>query len=293
MKKSIPVVSAACLLLSLAPPAPAQEQAAGGPPRVLNIIREVVKPGKGAAHEKIEVGWPRAFAKAKWSVHYLAMTTVTGPNEAWFIEGYDSFASWEKGRNEMDKNDTLRMETNQLADKDGELLSGINMMAAIFREDLSYRANVNVAQMRYFSVTTVRVRPGHMNDFVEARRIINAAREKANVDDHQAVFQVISGAPSATYLIFSPMKSLKRMDDFPQIYGQAYRDALGDDGRKKLAELAGSGTLFSETNVFAFSPKMSYASKEMAAADPDFWTPKPKAAKAAPAAKKEGEKPKQ
>ncbi|MEO7136682.1 MAG: hypothetical protein ABI037_03100 [Gemmatimonadales bacterium] len=49
-----------------------------GRPKVLLIFREQVKPGKDSAHEKVEAGWPRAFAKAKWPTNYLAMTTMTG-----------------------------------------------------------------------------------------------------------------------------------------------------------------------------------------------------------------------
>jgi hypothetical protein len=37
--------------------------------KVLQIFREQVKPGKGAAHETVEAGWPKAFAKAKWPTH--------------------------------------------------------------------------------------------------------------------------------------------------------------------------------------------------------------------------------
>jgi hypothetical protein len=45
-----------------------------------------------------------------------------------------------------------------------------------------------------------------------------------------------------------------------------------------------------ETNVYAFNPSMSYVSKEFAAADPKYWTPKP-VAKRAPAPKKAAAKP--
>ncbi len=56
--------------------------------------------------------------------------------------------------------------------------------------------------------------------------------------------------------------------------------------------MAGDGYLTTESNIYAFNPKISYVSKEVASADPDFWTPKVKpAAKPAAAAKTEGKKP--
>ena len=63
----------------------AQPPTSPSPPKVLRIYREEVKPGKVAAHEKVEVGWPQAFTKANYAVHYLAMTSMAGPYEAWFI----------------------------------------------------------------------------------------------------------------------------------------------------------------------------------------------------------------
>jgi len=275
------------LLLSATSIALAQEQAPSGPPKVLQIFREEVKPGKGAVHEKVEAGWPRAFANAKWPTHYLAMVSVTGPSEAWFVTGFDSLAAWEKDRQNTDKNTALTAELDQLGEKDGELLSGTRSIVAVYREDLSYRpAGIKIGQMRYFYVTTYRIRPGHENDFVAANKIVRAAHEKAEVPESWAVFQVTSGMPSGTFLSIQPLKSLAEVDAFPQTHGKAYQEATGDDGRQKLRELASAGTLSSETSIFAFRPKMSYVSKETASADSDFWTPKP-VANAPPAAKQE------
>ena len=63
--------------------------------------------------------------------------------------------------------------------------------------------------------------------------------------------------------------------------------ALGPDGMKKLSELAAACIESSQTNLFAFNPKLSYVSDEWKKAD-SFWQTKP----AAPAKRTE-EKPKQ
>jgi hypothetical protein len=286
VKKSVFLQVFACLFLSTASVAQAQEPP--GPPKVLQIFREEVKTGKEAAHRKVEADWPRALASAKSPTHYLAMVSITGPSEAWFLTGFDSLAAWEKDRQDTDKNAALTAQLDRLSEKDAEFLTGGRSIVAVYREGLSYRPNgINIGQMRYFYVTTFRVRPGHDNDFVEANRIARAAHEKADVPEHWAVYQVISGMPTGTYLTFQPLKSLAEVDAFPQTHGKAYLDATGDDGRKKLSELASAGSLSSETNIFAFSPKMSYASKETVSADPDFWKLKTVAKDAAVAKKKD------
>ncbi len=65
-------------------------------PKVLLIAREMVKFGKDAGHAKNEAAFARAAAAAKSPDHYLAVTTMSGPSEAWFLIGYDSYADWQK-----------------------------------------------------------------------------------------------------------------------------------------------------------------------------------------------------
>ena len=49
---------------------------------------------------------------------------------------------------------------------------------------------------------------------------------------------------------------------------------LGEEGGKKFSELLAGAIEFSQHNLFAFSPSMSYVSDEWIKADPDFWKPK-------------------
>ncbi len=51
-------------------------------PKWITIGREVVKPGKDAAHAKHEVAWSRALEAAKIPAATLAMVAMSGPNEA-------------------------------------------------------------------------------------------------------------------------------------------------------------------------------------------------------------------
>ncbi|MBI4469102.1 MAG: hypothetical protein HY650_07265 [Acidobacteria bacterium] len=147
---------------------------------------------------------------------------------------------------------------------------------------------INIAQMRYFNITTIRVRPGHDAELAEARRIINAAHEKASMDEHWATFQVVSGAPSGTYYIFLPMKSMKELDTAEEIHGKGYEAALGEENQRRLRERAGSAVLSTESAVFSFSPAMSVLPEDMIASDPEFWRPKRRVA-AKPASGKPGQ----
>ncbi len=254
---------------------PAVAQQAPPPPNVLQIFREEVKPGKNAAHERHETGWPRAFAKANSSTYYIAMTSMTGPNEAWYLTGYDSLAAWEKDNQANDHNPALSAELQELSTLDGDMLSGVRSVVASFQKEMSYMGSTTpMGQMRYLYVTTVRVRPGHQDEYAEINKILREAHAKAGIAERWSVFQVNMGMPRGTYLMIQPLKSLAEVDDFARTHGDAFQAAIGEEGSKKLRELSSAAILSTQTDIFAFSPKMSYPPKEWVDADPAFWAPK-------------------
>src|SRR5437879_12745729 len=104
------------------------------------------------------------------------MVSVTGPSEAWFVSGFDSLAAWEKDRLDNEKNAVLTAQLDQPGEEDGEVVSGVRSIVARYREDLSYLpAGVNIAQMRYFYVTTLLIRPGPEHDYTAHNKIAQAA----------------------------------------------------------------------------------------------------------------------
>jgi len=255
------------------------------PPKVLQIYREEIKPGKSAAHEQVEALWPKAFAKANWPTNYLAITSSTGPSEAWFLTGYDSLEAWEKDSGNVAKNSALKKELDQLEARDGELRLGGRSLVAMYREDLSHQANVDMPKMRYFRIITFRVRQGHDSQFADAVKIVRPAFDKANVAAPWATYQIVAGTPGPTFLVFFPVKSLAEVDAAIAA-APAVQKEEGEDGVKKLQTIASDAFNSVETNIFEFNAKMSYPSKQWADGDPDYWRPK-----AAPAAKPEAKKP--
>ena len=259
------------------------------PPKVMVIIREVEKPGKTAAHEKWETGWPRAFAKANWPMHYIGASSLTGEPRALFFEPYESMAAWEKDSKAMDKNSTLSAANEALAAKDGEYISEIRTVVCTYMPELSYHPEVPVKGTQVFMVYSIAVKPGHEDQFEDARKAFVAAHQKANLPDHFSVYHIVAGSPGGHYLLFLLMQSLSEEDDFATVHGKGYHDALGEEGQKKMADLANQGTDSTEAQLFRFNPKMSYPSKAWVDADPEFWSAKP-AAIAKPMAKKDAEK---
>jgi len=260
-------------------------------PRVLWIYREDAKPARGATHQKVEQGFAQHWAKAKVAP-FLGMEALSGnANEVMFLSGYDSLASMEKDYQMFGKAAT-GPDYEALTRQEAELINSVRSSVAVLRPDLSYHPEKMLGmlpQCRYFSIETFRVRLGKDAEFAAGGKMFQDAFEKLKRPQPYAMYQVIMGAPEGTYLLFSPMKSLKQVDDDFENQG-ALMQAFGEENLKNLMKNTGDVFLSMESNVYAFNPNMSNVSKEFAAGDPKFWTPKPMA-KRAPAVKKEAAKP--
>jgi hypothetical protein len=244
------------------------------PSRLLRIFREDIKSGKGSAHERVESAFARAFAKAGYPA-FIGLDAMTGPTQAWFIERYDSYEAMEKSI-KMSQAEPLKATLTQFEAQDGELRSGERSMIAVYQKDLSYLPVPPVGpKARYYNIQMIRIRPGRAADFAEMRKLAMAALAKSGSQRRFVVYLVTSGAPTGTYLILRALDSLKAMEPNPMSMAEAF----GAENQARYLKLQSEIVVNSESTLFTINPKMSNPSKEYVAADPDFWAPKPVAAK--------------
>ncbi|MEP6743011.1 MAG: hypothetical protein ABJB61_10975 [bacterium] len=295
MKKSllmliVLVLVTACSVFAQAPPPHS------GPPKVLYLVREDIKPGMMPAHNKHSANFVNIFGKLQTPNHRIALVPVAGSeNEVVYLTGADTFAELEGMLQATDKKmggatGATRTELTRLQGEAPQLHAAMRDMLAIYRPELSFNPGVVLPQMRYFSITTVRLKPGHDAQYAEyIQKMVNVARDKAKVTNlHLAVFQVISGTAGGTYLIFRPMKSLGEMDD---PITMRVRAAMSDDTRKEADKILGDAVMSSDVSTYWMTPEMSYVEKEFAAVDPGFWNPKPEPVATKPKPRKRVAKP--
>ena len=272
MRRISGVLCLGCLVVGSFGMAAAQEQSSG-PPKVLTVTREFVKAGKGGAmHDKAESAFVQAFARIKYPTHYLAMNSLSGKPRVLFFTAYDSFAAWEKDATTINKNAALSSALDHAGVVDGDLLDSMDMGAWAYREDYSLRPNSDIAHMRYFEISLYRVKPGHHKDWDDALKMVLAAEQKMP-DNHWACYQAVYGVPEGTYVFITPRKSADEIDK-NMMQQKDFAAAVGEDGMKKLDEIAAVAIESSESNLFMFNPKMSYVSDDWVKADPEFWKPK-------------------
>lgn len=253
------------------------------PAPVIEILRESIKQGKTAAHEKVEADYAAAFRKANFPGHYVALAAMSGTGEVWFIEPMPSFAVTEEYDKASEK-EPLKSALAMMESRDGDLRATSRAIWAVYRPDLSYHPEkFNAAKTRYVMAGALRVRLGHEEEFMAGSKTYFGGFEKANIDMCELAYQVVAGAPAGTYLFFNMMDSIKALDGEPERM-KAMQQAMGADNFSRLMKGAGDVFVSIEDTLLQVKPGMSYPAQDMVTADPDFWKPKPMAKPASAAA---------
>jgi hypothetical protein len=242
-------------------------------PNLLTITREEVKVGRTADHAKIEAGWPAAYEKAKSPDYYLALVSMTGPAEAWYVSTYNSHAALGDSMKRDDADPVLTAELQRLSRADGDVLNSVRTMHAAARKELSYGAFPDLAKARFLEVTWFRVRPGHEQHFEAAAKAYGAATKRAATNASFRVYQVVAGVPGPTYLVFSSTEALGGFDQAMADDEKVMKGASTEE-MAVLQKFMLEGVVNVETQRFRVDPAQSYVPREIRAQDPAFWMPK-------------------
>jgi hypothetical protein len=253
----------------------AAQDAAPTPPKVLEITREWIKPGKtGAVHDASEAAFVSASSRANLQGHHVALNSISGKARALYVYRYPSFAAMEADQKVIDKSAALTADFDRAASSDGELLDGIDTAVLTYDEDLSYHPRPDLSQARYYELTVFHVRPGHNADWHKVVKMYQDACDKANNGAHWGMYQLAFGGEGGTYLALSHRASMKEIDDI-FAGGKKFVEAIGGEAAmQKFDELVGQAVDSSRAELFAINPKQSYPEDAWVKSDPDFWKPK-------------------
>lgn len=241
-------------------------------PGILSIFIEEVKVGMDADHRANEVGWPAAFARAGSEDYYLAMVSMSGRGEIWYVAPYESNAHEAQVMQRNESDPELAAELARLWRADAEYLDGSRQIRAMARPDLSTGEFPDLAMARYWDITTFRIRSGQEGVFLEAMQAYLSAAERAGVDLHFRTYQITAGMPWGYFLSFSSVESYAEFDGV-MANDQMIMQAATADEMATMERFMSSAIQMSITNRYQLDPGMSFVAPETRAADPDFWGP--------------------
>jgi hypothetical protein len=241
-------------------------------PKLLTIEREFVKAGRRADHARNEAGWPAAMEKAKSPEYYVALTSMSGASEAWYLIPHESHAAVAAAMKHDDKNPELSAELERLAARDAEFVDRVQTIQAKARLDLSFGKFPDVAKIRFYEITLYSVKPGHNGDFDEIAKAYGAARGRVAPNSSYRVYEVIAGMPDTTYIVMSSVEDYGDFDGAMADHDKTMAAANAEE--QKWFGKYGDTVSKAETNRYRLDPGQSYVPQETRAKDPEFWKSK-------------------
>jgi len=211
----------------------------------------------------LQIGMPRPYGDVHAQLTVLVMTAMTGTPETWLLETHDSFASIEA----LDLAMTPAVQ-NQLEAMDGQSRFQLEVTAApktligVYRPTFSYLpadAVKLLPRAHYYFASIYQVRLGTEPEFLEAVRRRRAAYNVVHLDKPELAYQVVSGAPVGTFVFFTPLPSLKTIDE-----------ALSRSPETPVKGVS-EGEISREHFLLRVEPRQSYVSDEFAETDMEFW----------------------
>lgn len=234
------------------------------PPLLIQLIRT---PGTDARAV-------RPYPDAGAAVNVFGMTSITGGPEIWQIETHDSFGGIEA----LDRAISSVTPASDRRDRSqDDVLAPSRTLIALYREDWSFRPDVAIKMFpraRYLYVSIHRIRPGAELNYAELVRIRRLSLDRINLEMPDIAYQVISGAPSGTYVFLAPLTSLRTIDD-GLARGRVGAEPATGHG-EKTSQIVAATEIMRENLLFRIEPRISYVSDDFASADAEFWRPKPR-----------------
>jgi hypothetical protein len=129
------------------------------PPAILQIYRDSLKPGREAAFKTVEKDAARICAELKFPHSHLAIESLSGPKEVWWLNAFDSEAEKQRVASDYARNPALVAALEVIARrKEGLTEAPVNVYAS-YRADLSRGAPWKVAGARFFVVSVTKGDP--------------------------------------------------------------------------------------------------------------------------------------
>jgi hypothetical protein len=156
------------------------------PPRLLEIFRDFVKPGSEAAFRSVEEDAARICAELGCPHPHLAIESLTGPMEVWWLNAFESEAQYQRAVDAYRSNRELTTALEEISKRrEGLIFSPIDLLTT-HRPHRSRDAPWKLGGARFFVAAMTKREDGPAGSVFEApqgeRFILRpvAEREEAN-----------------------------------------------------------------------------------------------------------------
>lgn len=158
-------------------------------PRFLLIVRERLLPGMDQAYDKNELELATACATLECPHPYLALASVTGPKEVWWLNAFASQEEKDQLNAAYARNERLMARLLLLGKRKEGFRQSVTTTLTEYRADLSGGARWRLNGARFFVINVTRSRPeavGAVFESSDGERFLVAPADSRSVADRIA-----------------------------------------------------------------------------------------------------------
>jgi hypothetical protein len=156
------------------------------PPKILLIYRDILKPGTDVVFKTVEEDAALICAELHCPNSHLAIESITGTKQVWWLTPYESEADVEKIANGYASNPNLIAALMGISKRRKNLVEPGNDLFVKYRADLSRGAQWRLGGARFFVVTVTKGDPPVAGSVFEApdgtRFILRTAHTRREAD---------------------------------------------------------------------------------------------------------------
>jgi hypothetical protein len=260
-------------LLLVATPLVAQQPDPNAAPAMLWANCQTAKAGKQMVHDQAEAAWARAAERIPGLPAARAVQAVTGLPVTCWLANVASFAEVEKTYGAMMSDANYAAAVPAFVGGSAEYIEAgagsVRGTVAIRIPELDAGTPVPPLERRFLSWTTWQIRPGQEELFTRAAAAYKTACERVKAPCRWAVYAAYAGAPTGTYWVLNPLRTLAELDAILPEEGKVMAGATPAE-RKLFEEFFAKAVVSSTTQMYTYNPKLSILSPAARGNDP-FW----------------------
>ena len=188
--------------LSLGPAAaarPAPLKPVLAPPPALNIVHHRVKRRAVAGYQALEASIVAAYERAKMPLYWMTFQSTKDPRDVLYLNAFDTPEGLARASETYRALAPAHPDVGRLSERLASLIESQSSLLTTRRDDLAAtRTDVDFSTLRALVLVTVKVRPGHEGQFVDALRAAGTAG---------APWIAYEANAESTFVLLAPLRS--------------------------------------------------------------------------------------
>ena len=171
------------------------------PPRILNVVRQKLKPGTSHSYEALETAIVAAYEQAHVPLFWIMLQSRADATDIVYLNVADSLEEWEQFPARYRKAIAAHPELEKMSARLAAFIDRTTSTLTTRRDDIPFSpAGVDLQTMRAMRLTALDVSPGHEGRFV------NAAR---GASGRAAPWLLYEANDAPTFMFVTPLRSAR------------------------------------------------------------------------------------